>query len=206
MTLRIRSGWELTEIAADAEAAGGKTTEGLLENSDQTLNATLFPHQFREPFAVDPLFSVLLAGPRVTEGFGVGRHTDREVRFLELTALPAMLGRLEAFVAVCLCHPRDRRLRYDLAISKLQTTLNIMPVQILRKRPRTLFNLAQRHRDIPPNIYTNVYGISAPHPLIVNVTKQLQRALASSVPGNHRVVAENRGCSLTIGDFGQMAH
>ena len=95
------------EIAADAEAAGGKTTEGFLENSHQTLNATLFPHQFREPFAVDPLLPVLLAGPRVAEGFRVRRHVVRKVRFLELAALPTMLGRLEALVAVGLRHPGD---------------------------------------------------------------------------------------------------
>lgn len=60
----------------------------------------LFPHQIWKPIRIDPLFPVLLADPRVAEGFWIGWRIFCQIRSFEFPARSLVFCLFETLVAL----------------------------------------------------------------------------------------------------------
>ena len=71
---------------------------------------------------------------------------------------------------------------------------------------RPLFDFADRNRNITPDIDADIDRISASHPLIMHMAKQMERTFSGPVPSDHWVMIEDRMGACPVGDFGHLGH
>ena len=89
---------------------------------------------------------------------------------------------------------------------QLGPMLHVRPVRIGRQCPGTALDVLECDRHIAPDIDAHIDRVPASHPLVVDVTEQVQCALPGPVPCDHRIVAQNRGWATIPCDLGEMRH